>query len=141
MVPTEPPPPSGPARLTEHAQVVQPWVAPALAVEPGHEPLDAVEHVLQPHGGRDSDVAGHGQSRGHQLHRGPLLRRPLLMHGKAAVIGGRVEPSPALGVDRVVVRRHRAASDCPLVVGQQGQPGASGLDHLESGLPAGGHVA
>jgi hypothetical protein len=121
------------ARLAEHPQVVEAGVATALPVEPGDEPLCLVEHVLQAHHGGHGDVRRGGQAGRDQPHRRPLLRRPLLVHGQAAVIGGRVEPAQPLGIGRVAagplgaIRRCSAsagrASSAPLASGRRGTAG------------------
>ena len=103
MVAAEPVAPgAGVARGAEDAQVVQAGVAAALTVEPGDKALDPVQHVLQPHDRGDRDVPGQGKPGGDQRHRRALLRGPLLMQGKPAVIGRRVEPPPAFGLADVV---------------------------------------
>ena len=92
---------AAPPGLAEHPQVVQAGVAAAFPVEPGHEALGVVEHVLQAH------------DRGHRDVRRPADRPEATSRIAARCCAGRcwwkvsppwsvgrVEPAPALGVGR-----------------------------------------
>ena len=89
---------AGAAGLAEHPQVVQARVAAPFAAPVDGPALDVVEHVVQPDDGGDGDVPGGGQPGGDELVSQLLLGRPLGAEGQPAVVGGRVEPAPALGV-------------------------------------------
>ena len=116
------------ARLAEDPHVVHPRVAATLAVEGRGEALGLVEHVLEPHRGRDRHVAGGGEAAGDQAHRAALLARTLLVDGQPSVVGGGVEPASSLGV--VVPRPGcRATCDRLLVVVEGPEPGEGGLGH------------
>ena len=95
----EPPAPRpAAAGLTEYPQVVQTGVAATFAAPVDGPALDIIEHVVQPDDGGDGDVPGGGEPGGDQLVGQALLSRPLGAEGQAAVVGGGVEPAPALGV-------------------------------------------
>ena len=141
VVAAEPPAPRRRAAgLAEHPQVVEAGVAAALAVEDRHEPLGVVEDVLQAHRGRDGDVPGRRETRRDQLHRGPLLCGALRVHGQPTVVGGGVEPAPALGVGRVV-RGDGADGHRALRVVQGVEPRARGSGHAVGDRAGGGDVA
>ena len=91
-------------RFAEDPQVVHSRVPAAVPVEARGETLGVVKDVLQAHGQGNRDVPGGGQPRGDKAHGGALLSGPLLVQGKAAVIGGGVEPPASFGV-RIGVHR------------------------------------
>jgi hypothetical protein len=86
------------------------------------------------------NVPGQGKPGGDQCHRRALLRGPLLVQGKPAVICRRVEPPPAFGLADVVgwacPLRGR-----PLRIVEPLEPGLRSLGHLRRDLAGCGHIS
>ena len=110
VVAAEPPAPRPrAARLAEHPQVVHQRIAAPFPPPVDPPALDLVQHVVQPDDGGHGVVPGDGQPGRDELVGQPLLGRPLGAEGQPAVVGGGVEPAPALGVG-LRVRAGRAAA-------------------------------